>query len=396
MTCRIKLRKGREIPILRGHPWIMSGAIADLGGDADADEADVLAADGAFLGRATVHPSSEIRARLFGTGGGERLDETGLRARLTLARDRRQRWMPGAETLRLVFSESDGLPGLIVDRYGAVLVTQVLTAPMERRRDVIVRLLQELYSPQAIWDRSDVDARRHEGLDPHKGLLVGTPPAFPVPFRDAGLTFLADIENGHKTGFYLDQRENRRRLTSWVTRLGAPRVLNAFAYTDSFGIVALKAGAASVLALDSSSAARELALQQHALNGLADPAKHDYRLGDAFEVLRDLRARGETFDLIVLDPPRLVNGRQRLHSGLRAYKDINLLALQLLVPGGVLVTFSCSGLVDRELFAKVIEGAARDARRPACILESLGQPPDHPRKPGFAESEYLKGFVVGV
>ena len=149
-------------------------------------------------------------------------------------------------------------------------------------------------------------------------------------------------------------------------------------------------------ALDSSNAARDLALKQYALNGLADPVRHDYRLGDAFEVLRDLKARGETYDLIVLDPPRLVSGRQRLHTGLRAYKDINMLGLQLLVPGGVLVTFSCSGLVDRELFGKVIEGAARDARRPACILEALGQPPDHPRKPGFAESEYLKGFVVGV
>lgn len=374
----------------------MSGAIATLSGEASEDEADVVTAGGAFLGRATVHPSSEIRARLFGTTAGEHLDEAGLRARLTLARDRRQRWLPGTEALRLVFSESDGLPGLIVDRYGAVLVMQVLTAPMERRRETIQRLLQELFSPKAIWDRSDVDARRHEGLEPRKGLLTGSPPALPLTFRDGGLTFLADVENGHKTGFYLDQRENRRRLTSWVARLGAPRVLNVFAYTDSFGVVALKAGAASVLALDSSNAARELALQQHALNGTADAARQEYRLGDAFEVLRDLRTRDEAFDLVVLDPPRLVSGRQRLHSGLRAYKDINLLALQLLKPGGVLITFSCSGLVDRELFGKVIEGAARDAHRPACILEALGQPPDHPRKPGFAESEYLKGFVVGV
>ena len=396
MTHQIQLRKGREIPILRGHPWIMSGAIAAQSGDTGEDEADVVTAAGAFLGRATVHPESEIRARLFGITGGEHLDEAGLRARLTLARDRRQRWLPGTEAVRLVFSESDGLPGLIVDRYGTVLVMQVLTAPMERRRETIQHLLQELFSPKAIWDRSDVDTRRHEGLEPRKGLLSGAPPSLPLTFRDGGLSFLADIENGHKTGFYLDQRENRRRLTSWVSRLGAPRMLNVFAYTDSFGVVALKAGAASVLALDSSNTARELALQQHALNGTADPARQEYRLGDAFEVLRDLRTRAETFDLIVLDPPRLVSGRQRLHSGLRAYKDINLIALQLLRPGGVLFTFSCSGLVDRELFGKVIEGAARDARRPACILESLGQPPDHPRKPGFAESEYLKGFVVGV
>ncbi len=396
MTLRIQLRKGREIPILRGHPWVMSGAIARMEGDTSLDEADVVTADGTCLGRATVHPASEIRARLFSTVGSDRLDEAGLRARLVLARDRRMRWMPHAEAQRLVFSESDGLPGLIVDRYGPVLVLQVLTAPMERRRDTLVRLLAEVFAPQAIWDRSDVDSRRHEGLEPRKGLVTGQPPAFPLSFRDGDWTFLADIENGHKTGFYLDQHENRHRLAAWVTRMGAPRVLNVFAYTDSFGVVALKAGASSVLAFDSSSVARELAMRQHEFNGTADPARLDYRLGDAFDALRDLRSRGETFDLIVLDPPRLVSGRQRLHAGLRAYKDANMLALQLLSPGGVLMTFSCSGLVDRELFGKVIEGAARDARRPACILESLSQPPDHPRKPGFAESEYLKGFVVGV
>lgn len=393
---RLHLRKGREIPILRGHPWVMSGAVARVEGDASLDEADVLAADGSPLGRATVHPDSEIRARLYASALSGRLDEAGLLERLTLARDRRARWLPGTEALRLVFSESDGLPGLIVDRYGPVLVFQILTAPMERRRETLLRLFQTVFEPQAIWERSDVDARRHEGLAPRQGLAQGTPPPFPLPFREAGLTFLADIGNGHKTGFYLDQRENRRRLTSWVSRLGRPRVLNVFAYTDSFGVVALKAGATRVLSLDSSASARDVAMRQHEANGTADPSRHEYRVGDAFDALRALRDHGDVFDLIVLDPPRLVNGRQRLHAGLRAYKDINLLALQLLSPGGVLFTFSCSGLVDRELFGKVIEGAARDARRPVAILESLGQPPDHPRKPGFAESEYLKGFVAGT
>lgn len=395
MTLRLHLKKGRDIPVLRGHPWVMSGAVARWEGDASLDEADILSAAGAFLGRATVHPASEIRARLFSTTPGEVLDEDGLRARLLLARDRRRRWLPGAEACRLVFSESDGLPGLIVDRYGPVLVLQVLTAPMERRRTTILRLLQDLLEPVAVFERSDVDVRRHEALEPRKGWLAGTPPALPLAFRDGDLTFMADIESGHKTGFYLDQQRNRQSLVSWVARLDAPRVLNVFAYTDAFGVAALKAGAGAVLSVDSSTGARELALRQHQINGTAGD-RLEYRLGDAFETLRDLRGRGERFDLIVLDPPRLVSGRQRLHAGLRGYKDLNLQALQLLQPQGILFTFSCSGLVDRELFGKVIEGAARDARRPACLLESLGQPPDHPRKPGFAESEYLKGFVVGV
>ncbi len=394
MTLCIHLKRGREVPIVRGHPWIMSGAIARLEGDKQEDEADIMTADGVLVGRATVHPASEIRARLFSTVAGESLDAAGLRARLTLAAARRRRWLPDAEAQRIVFSESDGLPGLIVDRYGSVLVMQILTAPMDRRRDTIVAILQDLFHPQAIWERSDVDVRRHEGLEPRKGLVAGTAPAFPLPFLDGDWTFLADIENGHKTGFYLDQRESRQRVAAWVKRLGAPRVLNVFAYTDSFGVVALKAGAASVLALDSSSAARELADRQHDLNGTADPARREYRLADAFETLRALREKGETFDMVIVDPPRLVSGRQRLHPGLRAYKDINMLALQVLKPEGVLMTFSCSGLVDRELFGKVLEGAARDAHRPICIVESLGQPPDHPRKPGFPESEYLKGFVL--
>ena len=395
MSLRLHLKKNREIPVLRGHPWIMSGAVARWEGDAALDETDVIAASGAFIGRATVHPTSEIRARLFSTVPGEALDEAGLRARLALARDRRRRWLPDAEACRLVFSESDGLPGLVVDRYGPVLVVQILTAPMERRRDLLLRLLQEQFEPAAVWDRSDVDVRRHEELQPRKGPACGSPPALPLAFRDGDLHFLADIENGHKTGFYLDQADNRRRLSAWVSRLNGPRVLNVFAYTNAFGIAALKAGADSVLAIDSSSGARDLALRQHALNG-TDDKRLDYRLGDAFDGLRDLRTRREAFDLIVLDPPRLVSGRARLQSGLRGYKDLNLLALQLLKPNGILFTFSCSGLVDRELFGKVIEGAARDAHRPACVLESLGQPPDHPRKPGFAESEYLKGMVLGV
>ncbi len=397
MSLKLHLKAGREIPILRGHPWVMSGAIARAEGNLQLDEADILAADGTFLGRATVHPSSEIRARLFSTREGDTLDAQGIRDRLQLALDRRQRWTPwGLDTAaRLVASETDGLPGLIVDRYADVLVVQILTAPLEARKTLVVEALDALLHPHTLWERSDVDVRRHEDLEPRKGLLAGRVLSEPVPFVENGLHFLADVTEGHKTGFYLDQRNSRQARAPRVTRLGAPRALNVFAYTDSFGLCALQAGAASVLSFDSSATARSLADRQLALNPDCDPGRRTYQLGDAFESLRKLRDSKERFDLIILDPPKLVSRKSKMPQGLRAYKDINLLACQLMNPGGVLFTYSCSGLVDRELFGKVIEGAARDARRPVQFLDHLGQPPDHPRKPGFPESEYLKGLVVG-
>lgn len=397
MSLKLHLKAGREIPILRGHPWVMSGAIARAEGNIHLDEADILAGNGTFLGRATVHPSSEIRARVFSTRAGDTLDAKGIRDRLQLAIDRRQRWLPwGPDTAaRLVASENDGLPGLIVDRYADVLVVQILTAPWEARKTLVIEALNALLQPRTIWERSDVDVRRHEGLEPRKGLLAGKELCEPVRFVENGLHFLADITEGHKTGFYLDQRNSRQVLAHWVRQLGTPRVLNVFAYTDSFGVSALHAGAASVVSFDSSAAARGLADRQLALNPGCDPARRDYQVGDAFESLRALRDARERFDMIVLDPPKLVSRKSKMPQGLRAYKDINLLACQLMNPGGILFTFSCSGLVDRELFGKVIEGAARDAQRPVQILDNLGQPPDHPRKPGFPESEYLKGLVVG-
>jgi 23S rRNA (cytosine1962-C5)-methyltransferase len=397
MTLRLQLKPGRDIPIIRGHPWIMSGAIALVKGDEQEDEADIVSASGTFIARATVHPSSEIRARVFSTQPDDRLDEAGVRARLARAVERRQKWMPVSPegSVRLVFSESDGLPGLIVDRFADVVVVQILTAPWETRRPHLVTALVDLLHPRTIWERSDVDVRRHEALEPRKGLLWGQPVTEPRPFKEAAWQFLADVENGHKTGFYLDQRANRQKLATWTRRFGKPRVLNVFAYSDSMGIAALQAGAGHLVSIDSSTSARDLAYRQYALNADCDASRRDYRIGDAFETLRTLRDEKARFDIIVLDPPRLVTRKDRLVPGLRAYKDINLLASQLINPGGVLFTFSCSGLVDRELFGKVIEGAARDAQRPVQFIDDLGQPPDHPRKPNFPESEYLKGFVVG-
>lgn len=398
MSLILHLKPGRDIPITRGHPWIMSGAIARQEGNPQADEADILSSAGAFLARATFHPPSEIRARVFDIRPEARLDANGIRERLALAKSRRARWTganpDGAE--RIAFSESDGLPGLIIDRFGGVLVFQALTAPWEKRRDSLIAALVDLYQPATIWERSDVDVRRHEKLEPRKGLAWGAPLTGPVTFREGDWTFMADVENGHKTGFYLDQSGSRHAVAAWTRRLGSPRVLNVFAYTDTFGIAALTSGAASVLSIDSAVSAREMAARMQTLNPKCDPARSEYRIGDAFDTLRELRDAGRQFDMIILDPPRLVTRQDKMKQGLRAYKDLNLQACKLLAPGGILVSFSCSGLVDRTLFGKVIEGAARDARRPLQFLAELGQPPDHPRKPGFPESEYLKGFIAGV
>ncbi len=398
MKLTLHLKPARDIPIIRGHPWILSGAIARTEGDLACDEAEIVAANGRCLGCATVHPQSSIRARLFSNRPGVQLNAETIRARLAAAIERRRQWMPAdAEAMRLVFSESDGLPGLIVDRYADTVVIQCSTAPWESRRDALVEALVALLNPRTVYERSDLDVRRHEELEPRQGLLWGAaPPESGVPFSENGCRFLADVIHGHKTGFYLDQSANRQRAAAWVRRLGAPRVLNVFAYTDAFGIAALAAGAREVVAVDSALKAQPLAAAQLALNPGCDPARHRTIVGDAFSALRELHQAGELFDLVILDPPRLVTRKDRMQEGLRAYKDANLFAIKLTRPGGVLLTFSCSGLVERELFTKVLEGAVRDSGREAQLIETLDAPPDHPRRLGFPESDYLKGAVLGI
>jgi 23S rRNA (cytosine1962-C5)-methyltransferase len=399
MSRQLILKHGRDVPVLRGHPWVFSGAIAREEGNPKADEADVLSNRGVYLGRATVQETSDIRARVFDTNPEARLDEAGLLARIRTARERREAWLGPQEEpagMRVVFSESDSLPGLIVDRYGTTLVVQFLTKPMAKRRDAVLAALAAVWKPVTVWERSDADALKHEGLENKTGLVSGPAPEGPVEFRENGMRFLSDLEHGHKTGFYLDQRAGRASLAAWVKRSGAKSVLDVFAYTGGFGLSARMAGAERVVAVDSSARAREMALRHYELNGFAKGDGFDYREADAFETLRALKQAGESFDVIVVDPPRLTPSRAHLQRSLRAYKDANLNAIKLLKPGGLLFTFCCSGLVDRDLYGKVLEGAARDAERPMAVLEHLFQSPDHPGKPGFAESEYLKGFVMGA
>jgi 23S rRNA (cytosine1962-C5)-methyltransferase len=292
--------------------------------------------------------------------------------------------------LRLVHGESDGLPGLIVDRYADVLVAQFLAAGVERWREPILDLLAELTASEAIFERSDAEVRKLEGLPPRVGFARGNRNASRCPIVEYGLNFRVDVEQGQKTGFFLDQRENRQR----VRELAAGReVLDGFSYTGGFAIAALAGGAARVTAIESSAAALEVARENLAANAL-EPAKLSFIEADVFAELRKLRDRGASFQMVVLDPPKFAPTAAQARNAARAYKDINLLALKLLAPGGLLATFSCSGGVSAELFQSIVAGAALDAGAHAKIIERFGAAADHPVALEFPEGEYLKGLLV--
>ncbi len=390
----MKLKPGREKSLLRRHPWVFSGAVAGVEGDPPAGATvDVRAADGRFLGRGAYSPVSQMRVRMWTWDEGETVDADFLRARLKSALDARSR-MPfdvESDACRLVHAESDRLPGLIVDRYADLLVVQFLTCGAEFWRAEISEILQELSGVAGIYERSDAESRVLEGLQPRCGWLGGDVPD-KVTISEGGLRFEIDFVAGHKTGFYLDQRANRaflRRLT------GGKEVLDCFCYSGGFTANALAGGAASVLAVDASAAALDLARRNLALNGL--PAEQvTFTEGDVFHVLRDLRDRARKFDLAVLDPPKFAATLAQAEKAARGYKDINLLALKLLRPGGRLLTFSCSGGVSPELFQKIVAGAALDAGLDAQILARLSQDVDHPVALNFPEGEYLKGLLIEI
>ncbi|MFQ5593922.1 MAG: class I SAM-dependent rRNA methyltransferase [Anaerolineae bacterium] len=388
------LKPGRDKPIRNRHPWVFSGAIRKVEGQFEAgDVVTVRAHDGDFLGCAYINPASQIALRML-TWSDEPVDEGFWRRRLQQAVAMRDETidLQATTAYRLVNAESDGLPGLVVDRYNDFLVIQALTLGIERRKEMIVELLMELLGPRGIVERSDVDVREKEGLPATAGVLAGATTPETVEIREHGRRFLADLLHGHKTGFYLDQRENRRRLTDYAQ---SREVLNAFAYTGGFGVYAATAGADSVVHIDSSGEALGLARRNVALNDAAGVA-HEYVAGDVFRVLRGYRDAGRQFDLIVLDPPKFAHTKSQVGSACRGYKDINWLAFQLLRPGGILFTFSCSGVVSPDLFQKVVFGAAMDAGRDALVLEKLSQSPDHPFRLSFPEGEYLKGLICRV
>lgn len=388
----VVLKRGREESLRRRHPWIFSGAIASAAGEPEpGDTVEVRTAGGEPVALGAYSPESQIAVRVWTFDPSERIDEGFLGRRLRRAVSGREPLEPGG-CGRLVYSESDGLPGVIVDRYAEYLVCQFLSAGAERWRGEIVAALGSLVAAGGIYERSDVEVRAKEGLEPRTGVLAGAEPPGLVEVGQGGLRFLVDIRRGQKTGFYLDQGENREIAAPY---LGGGEVLDCFCGTGSFAAAALAAGARSVTAADSSADALVLARRNLELNGI-DPSRAVFEEGNVFGLLRGYRNEGRRFDAVVLDPPKFADARHRLDAAARGYKDINLQAMKVLAPGGILVTFSCSHHVDAGTFRTLVAFAAADAGREVQILRQLHQASDHPVALNFPESEYLKGLVCRV
>jgi 23S rRNA (cytosine1962-C5)-methyltransferase len=395
ITSQVVLKKGREKSVLNRHPWIFSGAIDRIEGDpADGDVVDVWNHRARFVARGTINQNSQIVVRIVTWNADELIDEEFWRARIERAIKVRERLAADALTdaYRLIHSEADGLPGLIVDRYGPWLVVQFLSLAMERYKAPIIGHLADLTSPQGIFDRSDDAVREKEGLVPVAGPIWGELPPDLVEITENGFRFLVDIKLGHKTGFYLDQRENRKAASSYF---GGGEVLNAFAYTGAFAVYAAASGATRIVNVDTSEQMLKLAERNMRRNGFGD-REDIYAAADAFEVLRSYRDYGWHFDTVVLDPPKFATSKSQVQAALRGYKDINLLGMKLLRSGGYLVTFSCSGAISPDTFQKVLFEASVDAKRDVQIVERLGQGVDHPVLLTFPESQYLKGFICRV
>ena len=390
---RLILKKGREKSLLRHHPWIFSGAVQSVEGEVGSGATvAVHDAQGQFLAWGAYSPASQIRARIWSWEAQDTIDPDFFYRRLNTALLLRQTWIDSDVTsaYRLVHAESDGLPGLVVDRYNDTLVVQYLSAGVERWRKPIEEALVALCDPDCIYERSDVAVRELEGLPGRTGLVLGAVPERPLTIIEHGLHYRVDLVEGQKTGFYLDQRDNRhlcRELSQGRS------VLNGFAFTGGFTVNALAGGAQSVISIDSSEDALVLAKENVHLNGL--PAeKCAWIVGDMFSELRTLRDRGQQFDLVILDPPKFAPTAAQAQQAARGYKDINLYGFKLLRPGGILMTFSCSGGVELPLFQKIVADAALDAGVDARLIYRLGQSPDHPTHLAFPEGTYLKGLVV--
>ncbi len=392
---KVFLKKSRSRPVQQHHPWVFSGAIGSTEGEPeDGDIVEVCDVGGNWLARGSLNRRSQITVRLLTWQQDEEIDAGFWRRRLDRAvQARRQLAEDRATTAyRLVYAESDFLPGLIVDRYGDWLVVQFLTLGIDRWRDEITGGLVELLKPKGIYERSDVDVVEKEGLEGRSGLLWGDEPPERVELLEGGYRFQVDLRQGHKTGFYLDQRENRARLGQCCE--GAD-VLDAFSYSGAFGVCAAAGGAKSATLVDTSAPALDLARRNFELNGLQAKGI-EYVEGDVFSVLRGYRAQGRGFDVIVLDPPKLARSDREVKRASRAYKDANLLAFQLLQPGGILFTFSCSGAVSADLLQKIVFSAAVDAGRDGQIIAHLSQGADHPVALTFPEGAYLKGLICRV
>lgn len=387
----IQLKAGKERSLLRRHPWIFESAIAH--GSADTGETvRVESSEGAFLAWAAFSPASKIRARVWSFDEAQCIDAPFLIAACASAVRVRARFDLKSDSRRLVHGESDGLPGLIVDQYGDTLVAQFLSSGAERHKAVLADALLAATGLSKLYERSDANARALEGLPESVGWLRGTGPV-ELLLREHDWQLGINIASGHKTGFYLDQRDSRHKFAQYTRRLGFERVLNCYSYTGGFTVAALMGGAAHVTSIDSSGPALQQAAANVALNGFA-ASRASFRDADVNASLREFGAQGQTFDAIVLDPPKFAPTVAHAERAARAYKDINRLAFKLLAPGGVLFTYSCSGGISADLFHKIVASAGIDAGVDGYIGERMGGAPDHPMTIHFPEGEYLKGLVV--
>ena len=390
-----RLQPGREKQIGGGHPWVFSGAIREIDGPAAFGAVtDVLSADGRWLGRGLLHPESAIRVRIYTHQPDQPLDEAFFANKIEQALELRRRLPAPVNTgeannaRRLIFSESDGLSGLIVDQYADVLSIQVNAGVLVPLMEILLKHLGEKTGIRKFFVTCDEDAVRREQIDPAVLQALCSADTDTVRIAENGFAFNVDLREGQKTGFFMDQRVNRQRVAAYCA---GRRVLSAYCYTGAFEVYAAAAGAVEITGIDRSEPALERAREHHRLNNTNIPV--EYLRTDAPECLRRFRDSGRMFDLIILDPPRFVFNQAQKEKGLRAYKDINLFAMKLLTAGGILATFSCSGLVPLHDFKTMLAWAARDAGRTAKVLEVLSQPSDHPVLTSFPESEYLKGLI---
>ncbi|MFC3204293.1 class I SAM-dependent rRNA methyltransferase [Alteromonas oceani] len=394
MPATVILQEGREKSLKRHHPWVFDGAVANVKGRCrSGDTVDVVAADGSWLGRGAYSPASQIRVRIWTFDQQEVIDNAFFLRRIEQAWQLRQRLMQQANTnaCRLVAAESDGLPGVTIDLYNNLAVLQLLSAGADKHRSKIVWALQKLLPDVAIFERSDVDVRSKEGLEPLIQPLHGDIPD-EVEIVEHGVKILVNPHTGHKTGFYLDQRENRLAASRYAQQAS---VLNCFSYTGTFACYALNGGASHVTNVDVSQPALDMASRHIELNGFAAEQCSQVK-GDVFEVLRNYHSKQQQFDMVILDPPKFVDSKASLKRACRGYKDINMYGIHAVKPGGILLTFSCSGLMEQSLFQKIVADAALDAGRRVQILEHLSQAPDHPVGLNYPEGYYLKGLVCVV
>lgn len=381
--------------VMRRHPWVFSGAVDRVDGESEpGDVVRVVDRKGNFLAWGFYNPNSRISVRLVDWSESQVIDEKWWETIITRSVERRieLRNRSDLSAFRLVFSEADFIPGLIADWYNGYIALQALTPAVEKKKEFAAGILMKLMDGRGVYDRSDPEALSLEGMKHKNGLIAGSMPPESVEVKEGGYSFLVDIAGGQKTGFFTDQRANR----SIAARFAKDRdVLDCFAHTFAFSVYAAGAGASSVVTVESSSSASEMGRANLSLNGFSEIPGETY-VADAFKQLREFRDRGRFFDVVILDPPKLAPTKSQVSRASRAYKDINLLAFKLLRPGGVLVTFSCSGGVDQNLFRKIIFGACLDAGREAQVISLLGQGSDHPIRLSFPESEYLKGVVCRV